>query len=73
MKYKICKMCSFHALTRNVETVFILFLLVANPEIPLHIGKKTLHNNTSLITEMFSPEISVKIVNGIYCLNLLFL
>ena len=36
---------------------------VANPEIQLHIVKAALYDNTSPIWEIFSPEISVKIVN----------
>ena len=45
---KMYKMYSFHGFARNVETVhFIPFLPVANPEIPLHIGKATLYDNTS--------------------------
>ena len=38
-------MGSFHGFTMNVET--LLFLPVANPEIPLHIGKAGLYDNTS--------------------------
>ena len=41
-------MYSFHGFARNVEIVrFIPFLPVANPDIPLHIGKTTLYDNTS--------------------------
>ena len=68
------KMYSFHGFARNVETVrFIPFLPVANPEIPLHIGKATLYDNTSPTWEIFSLEISVKIMNVMCCLNLLLL
>ena len=43
----MCKLCSFHGLTRNVENaLYILFLPVANPEI-LHIGNTALYDNTS--------------------------
>ena len=42
------KMCSFHGLARNFETVLIiLFLPVANPEILLYIAKTALYDNTS--------------------------
>ena len=45
---KMYKMCSFHGLARNFETVLIiLFLPVANPEILLYIAKTALYDNTS--------------------------
>ena len=56
-----------------LKLCFILFLPVANPEIPLRIWKKTFYDNTSPIWEIFSPATSVKIVKVMCCLNLLFL
>ena len=44
-----------------LKLFFIIFLPVANPEIPLHIGKIALYDNTSPTSEIFSPEVSVKI------------
>ena len=55
---------------RMLKLCFILFLQVANPEIPLHVGKAALYDNTSLTWEISSPEISI--VNVMCCLNLLF-
>ena len=56
-----------------LKLCFILFLPVANPEIPLHIGNEALYENTSPTWEIFSQEISVKIVNVMCCLNPLLL
>ena len=50
-----------------LKLCLLLFLPVANPEIQMHIRKTALYDNT------FSPEISVKIVNVMCHLNLLFL
>ena len=59
-------MGSFHGFTMNVET--LLFLPVANPEIPLHIGKAGLYDNTSPTWEIFSPAISkMSCVVWIFC------
>ena len=54
-----------------LQLCFILFLPVVNPEILLHIGNTSLCDNASP-TEIFSPEISVKIVKVMCCFNVVF-
>ena len=56
-----------------LKLYFILFLPLASTETPLYIEKAALYDNTSPKWEIFSPEISMKILNVMCCLNLLFL
>ena len=55
-----------------LKLCFILFLPVVNPEILLHVGNTSLCDNTSPTWEIFSPEISVKIVKVTCCFNVVF-
>ena len=69
-------MYSFHGLTGNVETDLYFsceWQIQKSHCIICIIGKAALYDNTSPTLEIFSPNISVKIVNVMCCLDLLFL